>query len=60
MSLNTLALIGLGPLGAFVSAAMARVLPIQVAIAATASVMLLYLVATLLIGPARRAWAAIP
>ena len=60
MSLNTLALIGLGPLGAFVSASMARVLPIQLAIAATASVMLLYLIATLLIVPARRAWAAIP
>jgi predicted MFS family arabinose efflux permease len=60
MSLNTLCLIGLGPLGAFLSASMARVLPIQLAIAATASVMLLYLIATLLIGPARRAWAAIP
>ncbi|HEY3107897.1 MAG TPA: MFS transporter [Chloroflexota bacterium] len=60
MSLNTLGLIGLGPLGAFVSASMARVLPIQVAIAATASVMLLYLIATLLVGPIRRVWAAIP
>jgi MFS family permease len=60
MSLNTLGLIGLGPLGAFVSASLTGLLPIQAAVAATASVMLLYLVATLLVGPVRRAWGLVP
>jgi MFS family permease len=60
MSLNTLCLIGLGPIGSFVSAALARVLAVQWALAGTASLMVLYLALTLLLGRTRRAWRAIP
>jgi MFS family permease len=60
MSLNTLCLIGLGPIGSFLSAALARMMAVQWALAGTASLMVLYLALTLLIGRTRRAWRAIP
>jgi MFS family permease len=60
MSLNTLCLIGLAPIGSFLSAALARVLAVQWALAGTASLMVLYLALTLLLGRTRRAWRAIP
>jgi MFS family permease len=60
MSLNTLCLIGLSPIGSSISALLARVLPIQLAIGLTATVMLLYLIATVASRPIRRAWRAIP
>ena len=49
MSLQTLAIIGMGPLGALISGALATVLPAPVAVAATAAVLLallLWIVAT--------------
>jgi MFS family permease len=60
MSLNTLCLIGLTPIGSFFSASLAELLPIQLALVATASVMLVYLVVTLALPRARAAWAGIP
>jgi MFS family permease len=59
MSLNTLCLIGLSPIGSSISALLARVLSIQLAIGATASVMLVYLLATLASPRIRRAWQSI-
>jgi MFS family permease len=60
MSLNTLCLIGLSPVGAFLSASLATTLPIQAAVVAAASVMLLYLAVTLLMPRVRRAWMDVP
>jgi hypothetical protein len=60
MSLNTLCLIGLSPVGAFLSASLATALPIQAAVVAAASVMLLYLAVTLLMPRVRRAWMDVP
>jgi MFS family permease len=60
MSLNTLCLIGLTPIGSSISALLARALSIQLAIGATASVMLCYLLATLASRRIRRAWRSIP
>jgi MFS family permease len=60
MSLNTLCLIGLSPIGSFLSASLARVMPIQLALAATVSVMVVYLVATVASPRGRRAWSTIP
>jgi MFS family permease len=60
MSLNTLCLIGLNPIGSAVSASLAKVMPIQTALAVTASAMLLYLLATLRTVRLRRAWQAVP
>lgn len=60
MSLNTLCLIGLTPIGSFISASLAGLFPIQLALVATASVMLVYLAVTLALPRARAAWASIP